>query len=334
MEGTKGKEAHEVDFKAGETWTQAHYDAMHEKYQRETIEHLGRLAKEDKPFFLQYWPLYPLNFVYPDQSISRNGGFMADKMEQLDDWVGDLMAKVDEVGVAENTLVVVTSDNGPWTMFEVHAGTAGPLRGEKGTSWEGGFRVPLLAKWPGVIKPGTIYNNIISHEDWAQTLLAAAGEPDIKDKLKKGVKVGEKTFKNHLDGYNFLPYLTGEEEKGPRPGFMYFSDDGELVCLRYDNWKLVFGEQRTKGTLQIWQEPFVSLRIPKIFNLRTDPYERADITSNTYWDWVIDHAWILYPMADVIGPFLKSFEAFPPAQKPGSFTIGDAFKTMQAVPQQ
>jgi len=161
----------------------------------------------------------------------------------------------------------------------------------------------------------------VAHLDWMPTLLAAAGVPDVKEQLLKGMKVGDKTFKVHLDGYNLLPYLTGQEKKSPRENFFYFNDDGDLVALRYDNWKVVFAEQRATGTMRIWSEPFTSLRIPKIFNLRTDPYERADITSNTYYDWLLEHAYIFVPAQAVVGTFLGSFKEYPPSQKSASFSI-------------
>jgi len=190
-----------------------------------------------------------------------------------------------------------------------------------------------MVRWPGVIKPGTVSNEIVSHLDWLPTILEGAGDPDIKDKLMKGHKAGSKTFKVHLDGFSLVPYFTGKAKKPERKGFIYFTDEGDVACLRFDNWKFVFLEQRAPGTLQVWAEPMVALRLPKLFNLRTDPYERADITSNTYWDWMLDHAFVLYPMGDIIAPMLQSFVDFPASQKAGSFTIGDAFERVTAVPQ-
>ena len=189
-------------------------------------------------------------------------------------------------------------------------------------------------RWPGNIKPGSISNEIMSHLDWLPTLLAAVGNTDVKEKLLKGYTANGRSYKNHLDGYNFLPFLTGKEDKGPREEFFYFSDEGDLMALRYNNWKAHFMVQDQAGTLEIWQRQFRGLRMPYFYNLRTDPYEFAHITSNTDWDGYIDHAFLLYPMSNVVGPFIKSFEEFPPIQKPGSFTLSDAFKTMQAVPQQ
>jgi arylsulfatase A-like enzyme len=185
-----------------------------------------------------------------------------------------------------------------------------------------------MVRWPGLIKPGTVSNEIISHLDWLPTFLAAAGDADIKQKLLKGHQAGRKTFKVHLDGYNFLPHFRGEE-KSPRVEYFYFSDDGDLMALRYDNFKLIFMEQRVPGTLQIWQEPLVPLRVPKFFNLRTDPYERADITSNTYWDWLLDHAFMAVPAQSVVSQFLKTFVEYPPRQKAASFTIDQVMEALQ-----
>jgi arylsulfatase len=189
-----------------------------------------------------------------------------------------------------------------------------------------------MIRWPGKIKAGAVSNEIMSHLDWMPTILAAAGVPAVKEKLLKGYAADGKTYKVHLDGYNFLPYLTGQEEKAPRKEFFYFSDEGDLMALRYNNWKVHFMVQDQKGTLEIWQRKFRGLRMPFIFNLRTDPYEEATITSNTYWDWYIDHAWILYPLPVVVGGLLKTFEEYPPRQAAGSFTIGDAFDKLSQVP--
>jgi len=249
-------------------------------------------------------------------------------MVEHDKHVGELLDFLDETGLTEDTIVMYSTDNGPHMNSWPDAGMT-PFRNEKNSNWEGAFRIPELIRWPGKIEAGTVSNEIIAHQDWLPTLLAAAGEPDIKDKLRAGHQASDKEFKVHIDGYNFLPYLTGEEEKGPRPGFVYFSDDGELVCLRYDNWKLVFAEQRATGTLAIWQEPFTALRFPKFFNLRTDPYERADITSNTYWDWVIDHVYLLYAGQSMVAQFLATFIEFPPRMKPASFSVDQILAKME-----
>jgi arylsulfatase len=206
-----------------------------------------------------------------------------------------------------------------------------PFRSEKNTNWEGAFRVPEMVCWPGRIPAGVVSNEIVQHHDWLPTFLAAAGDPDVVEKLKSGHTAGEKTFKVHIDGYNLLPYLTGEVDESPRKGMVYFSDDGDVLALRFDNWKLVFMEQRVMGTFQLWAEPFTVLRIPKLFNLRTDPFERADITSNTYYDWFIDNPYIALAANFIISEFLQSFVEFPPRQKAASFTIDQAIDKLNAV---
>jgi arylsulfatase A-like enzyme len=223
-----------------------------------------------------------------------------------------------------------STDNGPHMNSWPDAGMT-PFRGEKNTNWEGAFRVPQMIRWPGRIEAGRVSNEIVSHHDWLPTFLAAAGEPDVMEKLKAGHTIGERTYKVHIDGYDLLPYLTGEVGKGPRPAFVYFSDDGDLLALRFDNWKVVFMEQRATGTLQVWTEPFVPLRIPKLFNLRMDPFERADITSNTYWDWILDNAFLVLAAQTLIAQFLATFAEFPPRQKAASFTIDQALEKLEAT---
>lgn len=259
------------------------------------------------------------------ESRGQSGRWMSeytDVMIDHDKHVGKLLDLLDHLDIADNTLVIYSTDNGPHMNSWPDAAMT-PFRSEKDTNWEGAFRVPCVVRWPGVIKPGTVCNEIVSHMDWLPTFLAAAGESAIGEKLKRGHRVGNKTFKVHLDGYNLMPLLTGKEKKSPRPGFIYFSDDGDLTGVRYDNFKLVFMEQRAAGTLRLWAEPFTNLRVPKIFNLRTDPYERADITSNTYYDWLLDHAFLLVPAQQLVGQFLATFKAFPPRQKAASFSIDE-----------
>jgi arylsulfatase len=205
-----------------------------------------------------------------------------------------------------------------------------PFRGEKNTNWEGAFRVPAMVRWPARIQPGQVKNDMMSHNDWFPTLLAAAGVPDIADQLKNSVELSGTTYKVHLDGQNQLPWLTGADEQSARNFFFYVSDDGDLLAVRYDNWKVVFLEQRVTGTMQIWAEPFTQLRVPKIFNLRTDPYERADVTSNTYWDWLLDHAYILVPMQAFVFEMIQSMIEFPARQEPASFSIEQVLEKMQA----
>jgi arylsulfatase len=204
-----------------------------------------------------------------------------------------------------------------------------PFRNEKNSNWEGAYRVPAMVRWPGKIKPGSVSNEIVSHLDWVPTLLAAAGAADVKDRLLTGYQAGATTYKVHLDGYNLLPYLTGAQAKGPRKEFFYFSDDGDLTGLRFDNWKFVFMEQRAPGTLQVWAEPFTRLRVPKMFNLRLAPNERASITSNTYFDWLLDRAFMLVPAQAYVGQFLATFRDYPPRQKAASFSIDQAMEQLQ-----
>ena len=203
-----------------------------------------------------------------------------------------------------------------------------PFRSEKNTNWEGGFRVPLVVRWPGKIAPGQISNEIIQHHDWLPTFLAMAGDPEVMEKLKTGYQAIGRTYKNHIDGYNLVPYLTGEAKESPRKLFMYLSDDGDVLGLRYDNWKVVFMEQRAQGTLQVWAEPFTRLRVPKFFNLRTDPYERADQTSNTYYQWLIEHIPVLYGAQALGAEWAATFKDFPPIQKPNTFTLDQALAMM------
>jgi len=229
---------------------------------------------------------------------------------------------LDELGLAEDTFVMYSTDNGPHMNTWPDGGMT-PFRNEKNSNWEGAFRVPAMFRWPGHIKPGTELNGIMSHLDMFQTILSIAGDPGVKEKLKKGMDVGGTKFKVHLDGFDQTKYLTGKAEC-PRQGFIYFNDDGEVVGLRFDNWKAVFMEQHMQGTLEIWMNPFVKLRCPKLFNLRTDPYERANITSNTYYDWMFRRIYILGPAQKIIGDFMSTFKEFPPSQAAGSFTIEQA----------
>jgi arylsulfatase A-like enzyme len=241
-----------------------------------------------------------------------------------------MLTLLDQLGIAEDTLVMYSTDNGPHMNTWPDAGMT-PFRSEKDTNWEGAFRVPLLVRWPSKIAAGSISNEIVQHHDWLPTFLAMAGEPDIVEKCKHGHKAGDKTFKVHIDGFNLLPYLTGKEKTGPRQGFMYFDDDGDLVAVRFDNWKAVFMEQRCEGTLRVWAEPFTALRLPKLFNLRTDPFERADITSNTYYEWMLERGYLLLAAQTIVAEFVKTFKDFPPRQKPGSFSIDDALAAMAAA---
>jgi arylsulfatase A-like enzyme len=252
-----------------------------------------------------------------------------DTMIDHDKHVGRLLDLVDKLGIAENTIVVYSTDNGPHMNTWPDGGMT-PFRSEKNTNWEGAFRVPEMVRWPGKIPAGVVSNEIIQHHDWLPTFLAAAGEPDIVEKLKAGHTIGDETYTVHVDGYNLLPYLTGEIDKSPRQAFVYFSDDGDVLGIRFDNWKVVFMEQRVQGMMQIWVEPFVPLRLPKLFNLRTDPFERADVTSNTYWDWLAENGILDLTAAALVSRFLETFKKFPPRQKAASFTIDQAVAKLEA----
>jgi arylsulfatase len=297
-----------------------------------SVDYLKRQKAAGKPVFL--W----VNFTHmhfrthtKPESLGQSGRWQSayhDTMIDHDKNVGQVLQALDDLGMEDDTIVMYSTDNGPH-MNSWPDGAMTPFRNEKNSNWEGAYRVPCMIKWPGHIKPGSVSNEIVAHLDWAPTLLAAAGVPDVKEQLLKGMKVGDTTFKVHLDGYNLLPYLTGQTTKSPREEFFYFNDDGGLDALRYDNWKIVFSEQRVEGTMRIWAEPFVTLRLPKIFNLRTDPYERADITSNTYYEWLVEHLFLLVPVQKIVGDFLATFKEFPPDQKSGSFSVDQVLEKLQ-----
>ena len=252
-----------------------------------------------------------------------------DGMVEHDMHVGQLLDLLDELGIADNTIVHYSTDNGPHMNTWPDAGSS-PFYGEKNTNWEGGWRVPSMVRWPGKIEAGSVSNEIMHHMDWMPTLLAAAGEPNIKEKLKKGnFRAIGRRFKNHLDGYNFLPHLTGQEESGPRHEVFYFSDTGDLTALRYDDWKFIFLEQKAYAGLRAWIEPWTILRVPLITNLRRDPYERAHVTGETYLDWMMDRIYFLVPAQSYVYNFLQTFKEFPPRQKPASFSIDQILEKMQ-----
>ncbi len=298
------------------------------------IDFIDRQHSAGKPFFAWVNTTHMHLRTHPKpESIGQAGRWQSpyhDTMIDHDKTVGQLLDKLDDLGIAENTIVMYSTDNGPHMNTWPDGGMT-PFRSEKNTNWEGAFRVPCLLRWPGKIEAGMYCNEIVSHHDWLPTFLAAAGDTETVEKLKTGHQIGDKTYKVHIDGYNLLPHLTGQEEKGPRQIFFYFSDDGDLLALRFDNWKAVFMEQRCPGTLQVWAEPFVTLRLPKLFNLRTDPYERADSTSNTYYDWTLDRAYLILAATTLVSQFLATFKDFPPRQKAASFTIDQALEKMNAT---
>jgi arylsulfatase len=249
-------------------------------------------------------------------------------MVEHDMHIGKFLKVLDELKIADNTIVFYSTDNGPHMNTWPDAGMT-PFRGEKNTNWEGGWRVPAMVRWPGNIEPGSVSNEIMHHMDWMPTFLAAAGNDSIKQELLTGKTVNGKDYKVHLDGYNFLPYLTGKSKEAPRDEIFYFSDDGDLTALRYKDWKVIFMEQRAEATLQAWIEPFVPLRIPNIYNLRRDPYERASITSNTYFDWLLDRAYLLVPAQAYVGNFLQTFAEYPPRMKAASFSLDQVMEQLE-----
>jgi arylsulfatase A-like enzyme len=294
---------------------------------------IGRAAGDETPFFVWFNTTHMHFRTHPKpESVGQAGRWQSpyhDTMIDHDKVVGSLLDLLDELGLAEDTIVLYSTDNGPH-MNSWPDGGMTPFRGEKNTNWEGAFRVPQLVRWPGRIAAGSISNEIISHHDWLPTFLNAAGEAGIVEKCKAGHTAGGKTYKVCIDGYDLLSHLTGEEAAGPRPGFMYFSDDGDLLGVRFDHWKVVFMEQRCAGTMQVWAEPFTPLRVPKLFNLRMDPFERADTTSNTYWDWLISNAFLVLAGTTLVARFLETFKEFPSRQKAASFTIDQAMEKMEA----
>jgi arylsulfatase len=282
-----------------------------------------------KPFFV-WWSGTRMHFrthVKPElRGISGQDEY-ADGMVEHDMHIGKFLKGLDELGIADNTIVFYSTDNGPhYNTWPDAAAT--PFRGEKNTNWEGGWRVPSMVRWPGQIEAGSVSNEIMHHMDWLPTFLAAAGDANVKQSLLGGVKAIGRKYKVHLDGYNFLPHLTGKAEEGPRKEIFYFSDDGDLTALRYQDWKIIFMEQKATGTFRVWMEPFVPLRVPLILNLRRDPYERATITSNTYYDWLLDRAFLLVPAQAYVGEFLKTFKDYPPRQKAASFSLDQVMEKL------
>ncbi|HKQ24899.1 MAG TPA: arylsulfatase [Burkholderiales bacterium] len=296
------------------------------------VDFIQRQHKAGKPIFV--W----VNFTHmhlrthtKPESLGQSGRWQSpyhDTMIDHDKNVGTVLTALDDLGISDDTFVMYSTDNGPHMNTWPDAGMT-PFRSEKNTNWEGAYRVPAMVRWPGRIKPGQVSNEMVAHHDWLPTLAAIAGDTEMKSKLLKGHKAGAMTYKVYLDGDNLVPYLTGQAPKSPRESFMYINDDQQVVAMRYENWKMVFMEQRVPGTLRIWAEPFVSLRLPKIFNLRTDPYERADITSNTYYDWVVDHAYMFVPAQAIVGQFLATFKEYPQRQKAASFNLDEVMEKLR-----
>jgi len=308
--------------------TKKRMETIDEEVTTKALDFMGRAKKANKPFFL-WWNSTRMH-IWTRLKAASDGktglGLYPDGMVEHDGHVGQVLNKLKELGLEENTIVMYSTDNGA-EVASWPDGGATPFRGEKNTNWEGGYRVPTVMRWPGVIKPGTVLNDIFAHEDMLPTLVAAAGVPDVKEKLKKGMKVGSSTFKVHLDGYNITDALAGKTPS-PRNEFFYFNDEGSLVALRYNQWKLVFAEQRAHG-FNVWQEPFVTLRFPRLFNIRSDPFETAE-HSMEYWRWRVEHAFLLVPAQQYVGQFLSTFKEFPPRQKAGSFSLDQVLQSLQS----
>jgi len=303
-------------------------ETVDEEVTRHAIRFMQDAKKAGKPFFL-WWNSTRMHIWtrLKAESQGKTGlGLYPDGMVEHDGHVGQMLKALDDLGLANDTIVMYSTDIGA-EKFTWPDGGQSPFRGEKNTNWEGGYRVPTAIRWPGVVKPGTVLNDVFAHEDMLPTFCAAAGDTSVKEKLLKGMPVGGKTFKVHLDGYNLTDALSGKSPS-PRREFFYFNDDGSLVGLRYDQWKIVFAEQRSHGA-DVWRDPFVPLRAPKIFNIRSDPFETADHESATYNRWWMEHVFLLVPAQEYVGKFLATFKEYPPSQKPGSFSIDKALEALQ-----
>jgi arylsulfatase A-like enzyme len=307
--------------------TKKRMETIDEEVTAKALDFMERAKKADKPFFL-WWNstrMHIFTHLKP-ASVGKSGlGIYPDGMVEHDGHVGQVLAKLKELGLEENTIVMYSTDNGAEAMSWPDGGTT-MFRGEKNTNWEGGYRVPTLIRWPGVIKPGTVINDIGSHEDMLPTLLAAVGDANVKEDLRKGRKVGNLNYKVHIDGYNLLPALNGTSE-WPRKEFLYWTDDGSVAALRYNQWKVTFLVQNAHG-LHVWQKPFEQLRAPMLGNLRSDPFERAEYEGYGYNQWFAEHMFAIAPAGAYVGQWLQSFREFPPRQKPGSFNLD---RVMEAV---
>jgi arylsulfatase len=304
-------------------------ETIDEEVTEHALRFIDQCHQEGKPFFMWYNTTAMHFRTHPaEKHKGKSGqGDYNDVMVAHDELIGQMLNKLDELGITEDTIVMYSTDNGVHYNTWPDAGIT-PFRSEKNTNWEGGWRVPAFVRWPAQFAAGSVVNGIVSHQDWLPTLLAAAGEPEINEKLLQGHTIGDRTYKVHIDGFNMLPYFTGEVKESPRDAVFYFSDDGDLIAIRHGDWKMVLMEQRAK-TLQCWFEPFVPLRAPKMFNLRRDPFERADENSNTYWDWVISYAYLVYGMQGLVAQQIEAFVQFPPRQKPAAFNLDAVMRQLE-----
>jgi arylsulfatase len=303
-------------------------ETIDEEFLTAALSFIDRAHKANKPFFV--WFNTTRMHVFTHLKAASQGvtglGVYPDGMVETDGHVGQLLKKLDDLKIANNTIVIYTTDNGAEVFTWPDGGTT-PFRGEKDTNWEGGWRVPCVIRWPGVIKPGTIYNDITSAEDWFPTLVAATGVPDVKEKLLKGYRAGTKNFKVHLDGYNLLPAFKGETKEWPRKEFFYWSDDGDFLAMRYNRWKFTFAMQMAKG-MAVWTTPFIFGRAPMIGDLRSDPFERAWDESIGYADWSAHRMFMFVPAQAGVAKYLETFKEFPPRQRPASFSIDQILEKM------
>ena len=309
--------------------TRKRMETIDEEVMARTLDFMDRAQDQDKPFFVWFntTRMHIWTRLKPESKGVTGHGVHADGMVEHDNHVGQLLDKLDEMGIADNTIVMYSTDNGAEVMTWPDGGTT-IFKGEKNTTWEGGFRVPTAVRWPAKIKPGQVSNEIISHLDWMPTLLAAVGEPDVKEELLEGRRVNGRRVKVHLDGYNMLPYFTGEEEASPRREFFYFTDDGSVSALRYDDWKINFTVQNAHG-YDVWSQPYVPLRLPMIQNLRMDPLERASHEAPSFHEWGVNRIFVLAPAQQIVGDFLRTFIDYPPRQKPGSFSLDRVLEKLQ-----
>ena len=303
-------------------------ETVDEEITASAIGWMEKQVKADKPFFLWYnSTAMHFRTHLADKNRGKSGqDDYSDRMVTHDEQIGEILNKVDELGIADNTIVMYSTDNGPENDTWPDAANT-PFRSQKDTNWEGAWRVPCFMRWPGKIPADSVLNGIVCHQDMLPTLVAAAGEPDISQKLLTGYKAGDKTFKVHIDGLNMLPYLTGQVKESPREYFFYVSDDGGVMAVRIGDYKLAFEVQRA-FQMNVWAEPMVKLRLPHIFNLRRDPFERADYNSNTYWDWVVDHAPYLYLCQAVVAGQIENFMKYPPRQKAASFNLDSVMASL------
>jgi arylsulfatase A-like enzyme len=303
--------------------TKKRMETIDEEITAGAITWMEKQVEADKPFFLWYnTTAMHFRTHVAEKNLGKSGqDAYSDRMVVHDEQIGEMLDKLDELGITDNTIVMYSTDNGPENDTWPDGGNT-PFRSQKDTNWEGGWRVPAFMRWPGKIKPGTVFNGIVSHIDMLPTLVAAAGDPDITAKLLNGYKVGDKTYTVHLDGFNMIPYLTGAVKESPRPAIFYFSDDGELMAVRVGDWKLCFMVQHA-FQMNVWAEPMTKLRLPHIFNLRRDPFERADFNSNTYFDWMVDHVPQLYLAQSLVAQQIANFVKYPPRQKPASFNLDE-----------